>query len=179
MATKQMGSLKRILNMKKKIKAEEIGIALYQMCIDKETIEGILNRLRKNLPEDIKLVDEEKLIFHSLALLIFAIDYSTFSTFGNTNIKNKILDEFYRIVKETFMEEYELLSIEVLAFSNAFKDKDKSDHLLSLSLYFSECITQSEQQDLSISMISSIEFGTRVTLIKEFLNGINKDYKII
>jgi len=164
---------------KKKIKAEEIGVALFQMCVTKEHLEGIIERLSKNINEETKLVGEEKLLFHLIALLIFAVDYSTYSVFGNTTLKNKILDEFYKIIKEEFEEEYNFLSIEVLAFSDAFKDKTKNDHLLNLSLYFSECISELEQKNLDIAMISAIEFGARVESIKKFLNDINSDFKII
>ena len=83
----------------KDLKVDEIVSALIQFRMSPEKIESSINRFKEKPSQQIEYISDDKLFLHFAALSIFVVDYSTFSIFGDTEIKNVILDKFYNIIK--------------------------------------------------------------------------------
>ena len=163
----------------KDLKVDEIVSSLIQFRMSPEKIESSINRLKENPSQQIKYVSDEELFLHFAALSLFVVDYSTFSVFGDTNIKNIILDKFYNIIKISLPEEYPVLVRLVSLFSDAYTDKSKNEPLLNLGLVFSKCIIEGNEEDLITAMKCSSEFSASLIATGDNLKGIKSDYNIL
>jgi len=162
----------------KKLHVDEIVGALIEFCLSIEKVEMSINRIKDNSLEGINIVDEDVLSSHFFALAIFVADYSTFTVFGDTQIKNIILDKFYDAIKVTFPEYYDLFLNLVNDYAKVYTDKNKKEPLLALGLFLSQCITEEKKENIILAMKCSTEFMSRFMTTTDLLKKINSDYNI-
>ena len=163
----------------KDLKVDEIVSALIQFRMAPEKIELSISRFKEKPSQQVQYISDEELFLHFAALSIFVVDYSTSSVFGDTEIKNVILDRFYNIIKIRLPKKYPILVKLVLLFSNAYTDKSKNEPLLNLGLIFSKCISEGNEEDLITAMKCSSEFSAALIATGDILKGIKSDYNIL
>lgn len=165
---------------KKRLTVKELSIRLYQLSFTSEVFDLMTEQLL-NADKDTKLVITGELLdFNIAALLILAIDYSIYLVFGNTNLKDKILDEFYELVKDTWSEKiYDLLNERIIELSKVLKDENPNTPFHKLGMYFSKCISKNNMEDIMVGLEVINIFSARVISLADSLKGINVNYKLI
>ena len=170
--------LKRFLP-KKQISLKEFSVRLYQMSLSPEAFDLMTENLLSDEKNSALFVEDEILDFNLTALTILAIDYSNYLAFGDISIKKKILDEFYKLIKETFPADvYNLLIVRVSELYNVLKEENPNTPYLKLGNYFSKLISKEGKEDIMVGLEVTSLFGARVISLTNFIEDVKDNFKL-
>jgi len=167
--------LQELFIRKPKLSGKEIAATLFAKLFKAE-VRRIFKRIKDDLASGNQKVNKDRLTLTIISLLVFIVDYSTFSVYGNSRTRNKILQAFHALIKQEF-NGYESFIIELSQKFDFVYRRYPEDPLFGLGLYFSKCINNNKN-DLLTAMVGTTESAKKYKLITSYYNQLNQEYKI-
>ena len=164
---------------KKQITLKEFSVRLYQMNFSPKAFDFMTENLLSDEKNSTLFVEDEILDFNLMAFMILAVDYSNYLAFGDISIKKKILDEFYKLIKETFPTNvYNLLIERVSELYKVLKEENPNTPYLKLGNYFSKLISKEEKEDIMVGLRVKLLFTTKVISLTHFIEDVKENFKL-
>lgn len=135
---------------KKKYTPNEIAEGLYSLCASEETINSSMQFYTQGKnPLDSNF--HIKLRWHTYALHLFICDYICFQKYGDSPLKNKILDSFYKLVVDNLSGQpndkliTKAMFSEINIYGDAVRGKSLDDLLLLIGKLFADAVDEPKE----------------------------------
>ncbi|MDO9576574.1 MAG: hypothetical protein Q7J16_01685 [Candidatus Cloacimonadales bacterium] len=162
---------------KKKYSPNRVAEKMYYLCSSDEMIGASMQFYLKG-KSNISIELNTKLRWHTLILHLFICDFACFQKYGNSSIKNNILDEFYKEIirnlrgQKNDNEIIKAVISEINAYGKLSKDKNVDEQLTAIGKLYSDSINEPDERLLLMIAGTGIYTQFFIT-INEWLNKIN------